>query len=174
MERWRPHEEIDDFIRAYGYEFRGFVPIELYRQCELYKAPWFWLAGITLHEDLILFDDDVYDSQNRWYQAQVIYHELVHVAQQKTMPQGLPGFFVTYGFEWVRAGFSYERMKEFGIEAEAIRETRKFRGDLYSAKGEEFYANRTDFLVEAWLKKEPLRKAKRPRVRRRKKPGKAR
>lgn len=173
MDRWQPHEDVAYYLESYGRQFRGFTPLELYQMCELYKAPWFWMAGITLHEDLILFDDDVYDSPNKFFQALVVHHELVHVAQQKTMPQGVIGFYATYVWQWVTSGFSYKTMRDKGIEAEATRETDRFRQQLYGGqKVDDFYAARTSLMMYEWLKKEPARKSKRPRAR--KKPGKAR
>ena len=151
------------------------MPVELYDEVELYKVTWFWQLGITFHEDLILIDDSVYDSGNRFFQTLLIHHELVHVAQQRTMPQGLVGFYVTYGMEWVRSGFSYKRMRKIGIEAEAIRETDKFREILYEEeKLGNFYSARTSLMLYNWLEKEARMKMKRVPIKRRKKPGKAR
>lgn len=173
MKRWYPDEQIRLYLEEYGHEFRGFTPVELFDMCELYRAPWFWYSGITLHEDLILFDDDVYESLNKYFQTLIIHHEFVHVAQQKTMPQALLGFFSTYVWQWIRSGFSYQRMKKIGIEAEAIRETEKFKKNLYSGEGiNNYYAAQASLMVSNWLEKEPKQKMKRVRVRR--KAGKAR
>jgi hypothetical protein len=165
VKRWRPNEQIREYLTEYGHGFRGFMPVELYDMAEFYCAPWFWYRGITFNEDRILFDDDVYNSQNMYFQTLIVHHELVHVAQQKTMPQGLLGFYVTYGWEWVRSGFSYHRMKKIGIEAEAIRETDKFRGALYGGTGmDSYYSTRTNLMMLTWLEKEAKQKMKRIRV----------
>jgi len=175
MDRWYPDERIREYLDKYGHEFRGFMPVELYDEVEFYKVTWFWHLGITFHEDLILIDDSVYDSSNRYFQALLIHHELVHVAQQKTMPQGSVGFYVTYVMEWVRSGFNYKKMRKIGIEAEAIRETDEFKDVLYEKeKLDNFYSVRTSLMMYNWLEREAKMKMKRVPVKRRKKPGKAR
>jgi len=165
MERWYPDEKIRKFIVEYGHEVMGVFPVDLYDDSKFYCAPWFWLKAITLHEDFILVDDDLYNSKNIYLQTLILHHELIHVGQQKTMPRGLVGFYVTYSSEWIRSGFSYKNMKKIGLEAEAIRETNIFKQALYKGeKVDAFYTTRTNDMYNEWIRKEAFRKVKRVRL----------
>ena len=82
-------------------------------------ASLFGMTGITFRKDCIVLDKEFcYASNKPRWQATVIYHELVHVAQQKDM--GMLGFKITYAWEWISAGGSYQKMKLFGLEQEAL------------------------------------------------------
>jgi hypothetical protein len=52
-------------------------------------------------------------------------HELVHVAQYQDY--GRFKFVMKYIGQWIKSGFSYDKMKSFGLEEEACVVEAKFR-----------------------------------------------
>jgi len=120
-ERWHPSEEVKELV-CRGADIRGRNVKELYEKSKFYTASkLFGMGGITFSKKMIIFSNKVTSSNNAYWQAELIYHELVHVAQQVTLPQGWVGFIATYTWEWVRAGFKYQNMKKSGLEEEAYR-----------------------------------------------------
>ena len=81
-------------------------------------ASLFGMKGITFRKDCIVLSKEFCASTNHSWQATVIFHELVHVAQQKDM--GMLDFKADYFWQWIRAGGSYQKMKLFGLEQEAF------------------------------------------------------
>ena len=81
-------------------------------------ASLFGMKGITFRADCIVLSKEFCASNDPLWQSAVIFHELVHVAQQKDM--GMLAFKATYVWEWIRAGGSYQKMKLFGLEQEAF------------------------------------------------------
>ena len=123
-DRWYPSDKVLNYVFQ-GPVIRGYTPKDLYDKCKFYVKDQD-MAGITWSKDNVTFSTKFSKSRNAKYQAEVVYHELVHVAQQLTMPQGWVGFMVTYGWQWVISGFSYKRMKKRGIEEEAYRMQKVF------------------------------------------------
>jgi len=130
MKQWIPDDKVLAYIE-HGDPIRGNTPVEWWCTVSLWtkdKLPG-GVAGITFHKDRVVFSDRVLSWDHK-RQAQLLYHELVHVAQQAAMPQGWIGFMFTYGWQWMRAGFNYNRMKKFGIEKEAYAAEYRFRDKI--------------------------------------------
>jgi hypothetical protein len=133
VNRWHPDVIVTDLVLRYGGEIRNLQVSYLMLKSQLWTKPRLLggMAGITFHKDKVLFDEDV----KTWpatKQAGIILHELVHVAQQLTLPNGWAGFMATYAWEWVRSGFSYKRMCKIGLEEEAYRLQARFLASIES------------------------------------------
>ena len=122
-ESWKPNEKIEELIVKADLYYDGINLVDLFDATTFVLHEKFWRLGISLTKDKILFHPRM-KSYPVKYQAQKIVHELTHSAQR--VKKGSK-FNLLYFFEWVRAGFSYERMKEFGFELEAINMEENFR-----------------------------------------------
>jgi len=121
MKVFTPPMTVIQKITASSVLIRHHKPIDLFNQATFRIAgPFmtlFKMGGITFHKDYIVLSKALCESDNCQWQAKIIFHELVHVAQQKDW--GWSTFMSQYLWEWVSSGFSYERMKEKSIEKEA-------------------------------------------------------
>ena len=125
--RWHPNDKVEHYVVNHGFPIRGLETKELWESSKFFsRKKAFGMSGITFHKKRIVFSSSLTHSNNFTWQAAIIYHELVHVAQQRTFPQKWVGFMTTYLGQWIRSGFSYEKMKSFGIEKEAYALQRKF------------------------------------------------
>lgn len=122
--RWTPNAEVKALIVESGFVIRDKPVTELFPQVEFYLAEKFWKLGIAINRNRVMFNPLITTYSDR-RQAGKIVHELTHVAQY--IDYGWVGFIATYTWEWIRSGFSYERMKAFGMEKEAINTELKFR-----------------------------------------------
>ena len=129
--RWTPSQDVTRYVVKHGDSIRGLTTHQLWAKSKFYtkKKLAGGMAGITFHKDKVMFSDAVptWEAQR---QASIIYHELVHVAQQLQMPQGWIGFMTTYLWQWIRSGFSYQKMKTFGLEKEAYARQYKFEDKI--------------------------------------------
>lgn len=125
-----PDPQIKSWISAYTSKIRGCTASQLYSSTKLFISDSWSLkgfVGITVSDDTVIFEKSIRTiSLER--QAARIFHELVHVAQYRDF--GWLGFVGTYFGQWIRSGFSYNRMKDKGLEHEAILRTSMFVIDL--------------------------------------------
>jgi hypothetical protein len=124
MDKWEPGEEVRSLIREYGGCIRGYASMELYLKTEFLTESKWWMLGLTVNEHTVIFDPAV-KHKLPVDQAYIIYHELTHVAQFRDF--GWVGFMGTYLGQWFRSGLSYQKMKERGLEKEAIQQSNDFR-----------------------------------------------
>ena len=124
MNKWEPGEEVTSLIREYGRSIRGYPALGLYLQTEFVTESKWWMLGLTVNEHMVIFDPAVI-YKLPIDQACIIYHELTHVAQFRDF--GWLGFMGTYIGQWFRSGLSYQKMKERGLEKEAIQQSNDFR-----------------------------------------------
>jgi len=118
MSRWYPHDKVKYLVTQVGKPIRGIPTSELWDDSKFYDGKKnFGMSGITFSRKKINFSKELIESDNHKLQASIIYHELVHVAQQKKM--GWMNFMATYLGQWMRAGCRYENMMEKGLENEA-------------------------------------------------------
>jgi len=89
----------------------------------------FGMGGITFHKKYIVLSKTLCNNSLPTRQAKLIFHEMVHVAQQRDM--GWVKFMAQYICEWVKCGFSYKKMKKVGLELEAYT-----LADEFSRRGE--------------------------------------
>jgi hypothetical protein len=115
MQKWKPSKEVEELILRYPRLIRGRSAVSLYSRVTFYLTN-FYKNGITLSDKIVLLDNSV-PYKSPLSQASIIFHELVHVAQY--LHYGWIGFMGTYIGQWIRGGFSYEKMKEKGLENEA-------------------------------------------------------
>ncbi len=106
---------IGDCIREYS-------PTELLNTIKIKVPKWNILMlgrrSISVNDSLILISEKKFDGLTNKQRASVIYHELVHIAQLKSL--GWLKFKVRYVYQWICADFSYKKMKQMGLEKEAI------------------------------------------------------
>lgn len=108
--------------------------VDLLRDSKFYIMPSDYMGGITLHRKAILLHKR-FEQFSKMGQLRIIAHEGFHVAQQKAW--GWISFMWKYLMEWFKAGFSYEKMKTFGIEKAAYDYERLFAQLFFGGKGEE-------------------------------------
>jgi len=117
MKKWIP----DNYVKLLvfkGAPIKGFTTEELWNKSTFYNGGKnYKMSGVTYKYNRICFSDDLINSKNLKRQASVIYHELVHVAQQLEM--GWFRFMCKYLDQWRRSGFKYSKMKKHSIEGEA-------------------------------------------------------
>lgn len=128
MSKWEPNDKVKDHVRS------SWIPIRNYNSEDLLKETTFrrtgvflslfGMAGMTWSKNRVYIGKKVCNSANEKYQAIIIFHELTHVAQQKDW--GWFNFMMTYIWEWIKSGFSYQKMKKKGIEKEAYDNEKKF------------------------------------------------
>jgi len=133
-ERWFPDSTVVRLIIDKAPPVRGMPPRLLLAMAHFYVKDKLinGMAGITFHKDRVMLDKSIL-TWPKTSQASIVYHELVHVAQMLSLPQGWSGFMVTYLGEWIRSGFSYKRMCKFGLEEEAYRMQGLLERKLYNA-----------------------------------------
>jgi len=121
MKTWEPSKQVRDLITRSPVLIRGYYARDLLADCTFKVAgpiaSLCGMTGITFRPGCIVLSKEFCASDNPNWQA-AIFHELVHVAQQKDM--GMLAFKATYVWEWIRAGGSYQKMKLFGLEQEAF------------------------------------------------------
>jgi len=122
MKTWEPSKQVRDLITRSPVKIRGYYARDLLAEARFKVAGpiarLFGMTGITFRADCIVLSKEFCASNDPLWQSAVIFHELVHVAQQKDM--GMLAFKGTYVWEWIRAGGSYQKMKLFGLEQEAF------------------------------------------------------
>ena len=122
MKTWEPSKQVRDFITRSPVKIRGYYARDLLAEARFKiagpVARLFGMTGITFRPSCIVVSEEFCASNDPLWQATVIFHELVHVAQQKDM--GMPSFKITYFWEWLQSGGSYQKMKLFGLEQEAF------------------------------------------------------
>ncbi len=124
MNKWEPSEAVTSLIREHGRSIRGYPALGLYLQTEFALESKWWMLGLTVSENLVIFDPAI-ECKSDIDQAYIIYHELTHVAQFRDY--GWLGFMGTYIGQWFRSGLSYQKMKGKGLEKEAIQQSNDFR-----------------------------------------------
>ncbi len=72
---------------------------------------------VAVNKGTLLVSSRKFADLNKKQQASIIYHELVHIAQQQSM--GWLRFKMKYMWQWICADFSYKKMKKMGLEKEA-------------------------------------------------------
>jgi hypothetical protein len=131
LKAWSPSSEVQRLVIL-----TPFPKIRDKTLSELYFATDFHLVnpkkigdrlGITLSQKFVIFTEKI-KTQTVGFQASLIVHELTHVAQQNHY--GWIGFMGTYIGQWMRSGFSYDKMLEKGLENEAYDNERKFANIL--------------------------------------------
>ena len=132
---WEPDQKIWEMIHGTFVEIRGRQAGELYDKVTFkVHNELFGMAGITFHKDHVAIARKVtvvYPHQHTEvykYQASIIFHELVHVAQQEDL--GWFNFMATYVWEWIRCGLNYGNMKKMGFEKQAIDLTKEFADSI--------------------------------------------
>jgi hypothetical protein len=85
------------------------------------------MSAITFHKDYILLEKE-FESLSLRTQTGLVAHELIHVIQQDLW--GWWSFMFKYIKEWIKAGFSYEKMTTFGIEKVAYDYQKLFLASL--------------------------------------------
>lgn len=90
--------------------------VDLLRESKFYIMPSKYMGGITFHKNAILLHKE-FNSWSSYNQLRIIGHEGFHVGQQRA--DGWFKFMWNYTGEWIKSGFSYEKMKSFGIERAA-------------------------------------------------------
>jgi len=121
MKTWYPSSKVQKMISRTPGTIRGYFPAQLLADATFKIAgpiaSFFGMTGITFRKDCIVLSEEFCSSGNPGWQSAVIFHELVHVAQQKNM--GMLAFKSIYVWEWIKSGFSYQKMKRIGLEKEA-------------------------------------------------------
>lgn len=121
MSEWIPNDKVKALIRSTLVQIRGYKPGDLLDEAKFYRTGvitnLFGMGGITFSKSRIVMGRNVTCSTHDKWVSTIVFHELVHVAQQKDL--GWFGFMATYIWEWIKCGFSYRRMKQIGIEKEA-------------------------------------------------------
>ena len=131
MEKWTPSDEVKNLVIQYGGLIRKCPAATLWGMVDFYLQDMKGQrSGLTMFlrgkETVIL--DIIVPGWPIKFQAETIFHELYHVAQQ--LDWGWPQFCVTYAWQWLRCGFSYDRMKNMGIEKEAYDQEEFFKARL--------------------------------------------
>jgi len=101
---------------------------KLLRECTFYIMNSSSRAGITFHKDYILLEKE-FEKLSLRTQTGIIAHELIHVIQQDLW--GWWGFMFKYIKEWVKSGFSYDKMRSFGIEKVAYDYQKDFLDNFF-------------------------------------------
>ncbi len=131
FERFRPNSAVTNTVKEFGLDSRGFTAEQLLEKTKFWRLKWNWIpwisrmAGITLLPSFILITDQVLHSYKEksthrrtlFPVSSVVYHELIHVSQM--LDDHVIIFLAKYVWQWIRSGFSYERMKSRGYEKEA-------------------------------------------------------
>jgi len=122
MRKWVPSVRVVELLNSTSIRIRGYTAGELLETATFRRAgpiiSLFGMGGITFSRKWLVLSKKVCDAvQSPKYQASLVFHELDHVAQQRDW--GWIRFMIRYAWEWIKSGFSYERMKKIGIEKEA-------------------------------------------------------
>ena len=131
---WVPDRKVWEMIHGTHVMIRNKMPGDLYDKVTFkVHNELFGMSGITFSKDHVAIARKVTVVYNNDYtkhkfQAVIVFHELVHVAQQDDW--GWFGFMTTYFWEWIRAGLNYRIMKKKGIEKEAIDITKEFAASI--------------------------------------------
>jgi len=123
--RWTPSIDVQNYVCNSPLEIRGMTTSYLWEKSKFYYGKqMFGMSGITWSRKKIMFSTELVENGSPKSQASIIYHELVHVAQQ--LDWGWFKFMAKYVEEWITAGCKYENMKKSGIEREAYRRQELF------------------------------------------------
>lgn len=118
MTRWHPDNLVKQTVIQFGMAVRGKTAEQLWDMSKFYNGKKnFGMSGITYSRKKIVFSSNLIRSTDHNAQSSIIYHELVHVAQQADW--GWFRFMMSYLGEWIASGFTYRRMKDKSIEKEA-------------------------------------------------------
>jgi hypothetical protein len=128
--KWTPNDQVRELILHHGGQIRKWTAIALYDTTQFVLDENWWRLGITINKTCILFNPKILNYSIRT-QAEDIFHELTHEAQY--LDYGWVGFIGTYIGQWIRSGFSYDKMKNIGLEKEAIANATKFRNSFTGA-----------------------------------------
>jgi len=124
MKQWIPSDKVKNLVLR-GDPIKGFSVLELWDKSTFYNGGKnHGMGGITYKRNRVTFSDILIRSDNAARQASIIYHELVHVAQQ--LDWGWWRFMFKYLDQWRRAGFNYSNMRRSSIEGEAYKLQERF------------------------------------------------
>lgn len=133
MKTWVPGDAVRVRIERTPVMIRSHQPEALLETATFKRAgpvaSLFGMTGITFRPNHIVLSRDLCDSADHRLQAQVVFHELVHLAQVED--EGILDFRADYIWQWIRAGGSYEKMKTFGLEKEAFELEEEFVRSLW-------------------------------------------
>jgi hypothetical protein len=125
---WIPHGRVRDMIASSSIMIREHKPKDLYDSVTFkVHNKLFGMKGITFSKKHVAIHREL-ATHNEYFQTVIIFHELVHVAQQSDL--GWLEFMGEYFWEWVSSGFSYQNMKKIGFEKEAIDITKQFSNSI--------------------------------------------
>jgi len=122
---YAPPPLVFSLIRKYGCSQNG-IPLETMITTAKFRLvdQCFGMAGITLGDTVLLLKDYVLRHPCEIINGSVdstlpglIYHELTHVSQ--VLNDGSTKFLVKYIWQWIKSGFSYDKMKYIGYEKQA-------------------------------------------------------
>ena len=121
MKTWEPSFTVCKLIVQSRLVVRGYHAEELLKTATFKLAgpiaTLFGMTGITFRPNCVVLSRELCGSKNTAWQARVVFHELVHVAQQLDL--GLSTFMADYIWQWICAGGSYKNLKKYGLEKEA-------------------------------------------------------
>ena len=121
MKTWEPSFTVCKLIVQSRLVVRGYHAEELLKTATFKLAgpiaTLFGMTGITFRPNCIVLSRELCASKNTAWQARVVFHELVHVAQQLDL--GMATFKADYIWQWICAGGSYKNLKKYGLEKEA-------------------------------------------------------
>lgn len=124
MVKWTPDIDVELLLDRFGFPIRNHSMHDLYNDAQLYLDTKWYKLGVTLTRYIVVFNVKILDYPFT-IQAAEIMHELTHVAQY--IDYGWPKFVFKYTLEWLKAGCSYQKMKQFGLEKEAYDVEAEFR-----------------------------------------------
>jgi len=108
-----------------------YILTNLLRESKFYIIPSKYMGGITFSKNFILLHQD-FEQFSEPHQLRLIAHEGFHVAQQKFW--GWTSFMWKYCREWIKCGFSYNKMKNTGIEKAAYDYEKLFAQQFFGSK----------------------------------------